>query len=143
MVVHEMKSNDDATIIPFSAVDKEIPISYNKGGDSSDGGGGNMNNDYVTHPELKLSEEKTQRKLDNLDNKITQVDNKLDYKFNKLDEKIDYKFNESDKKIDSKFDLLNTKIDSLTKLVWWIIGLLTTGVVLPAIAYFVKTIFLK
>lgn len=91
-----------------------------------------MNNDYVTHPELKLSEEKTQRKLDNLDSKITQVDNKLDYKFNELD-----------KKIDSKFDLLNTKIDSLTKLVWWIIGLLTTGVVLPAIAYFAKTIFLK
>lgn len=97
-----------------------------------DGGGGNMNNDYVTHPELRLSEEQTQRKLDNLDNKITQVDNKLDYKFNELD-----------KKIDSKFDLLNSKIDSLTKLVWWIIRLLTAGVVLPAIAYFVKTIFLK
>lgn len=70
MVVHEMKSNDDATIIPFSAVDKEIPISYNEDGNSSDGGGGNMNNDYVTHPELKLSEEKTQRKLDNLDSKL-------------------------------------------------------------------------
>ena len=97
-----------------------------------DGGGGNMNNDYVTHPELRLSEEQTQRKLDNLDNKITQVDNKIDYKFDELD-----------KKIDSKFDLLNSKIDSLTKLVWWIIGLLTSGIVLPAIAYFVKTIFLK
>lgn len=97
-----------------------------------DGGGGNMNNDYVTHPELRLSEEQTQRKLDNLDNKITQVDNKIDYKFDELD-----------KKIDSKFDLLNSKIDSLTKLVWWIIGLLTSGIVLPAIAYFVKTIFLN
>lgn len=86
-----------------------------------DGGGGNMNNDYVTHPELRLSEEQTQRKLDNLDNKITQVDNKIDY----------------------KFDLLNSKIDSLTKLVWWIIGLLTTGVVLPAITYVIKTLFLK
>lgn len=91
-----------------------------------------MNNDYVTHPELKLSEEQTQRKLDNLDNldnKITQVDNKIDYKFNELD-----------KKIDSKFDLLNSKLDAQNKLIWWII---TAGVVLPAIAYFVKTIFLK
>lgn len=91
-----------------------------------------MNNDYVTHPELKLSEEKIQRKLDNLDSKITQVDNKLDYKFNELD-----------KKIDSKFDLLNSKLDAQNKLIWWIIRLLTAGIVLPAIAYFVKTIFLK
>ena len=74
-----LKSAAYATVTPLSAVDNEIPISYNKGGNSSDGGGGNMNNDYVTHPELKLSEEQTQHKLDNLDNKITQVDNKLDY----------------------------------------------------------------
>lgn len=97
-----------------------------------DGGGGNMNNDYVTHPELRLSEMETQRKLDKLDNKITQVDNKIDYKFDELD-----------KKIDSKFDLLNSKLDAQNKLIWWIIRLLTAGVVLPAIAYFVKTLFLK
>lgn len=97
-----------------------------------DGGGGNMNNDYVTHPELRLSEMETQRKLDKLDNKITQVDNKIDYKFDELD-----------KKIDSKFDLLNSKLDVQNKLIWWIIRLLTAGVVLPAIAYFVKTLFLK
>lgn len=131
-MVVPLKSAADATVTPLSAVDKEIPISYNKDGNSSDGGGGNMNNDYVTHPELKLSEEQTQHKLDNLDNKITQVDNKIDYKFDELD-----------KKIDSKFDLLNSKLDAQNKLIWWIIRLLTAGVVLPAIAYFVKTIFLK
>ena len=125
-------SSNDKNISANTPIESDSQVLYNKDGNSSDRGGGNMNNDYVTHPELKLSEEETQRKLDNLDSKITQVDNKLDYKFNELD-----------KKIDSKFDLLNTKIDSLTKLVWWIIGLLTTGVVLPAIAYFVKTIFLK
>ena len=108
------------------------PIMHLMKENSFNGGGGNMNNDYVTHPELKLSEEQTQHKLDNLDNKITQVDNKIDYKFNKLD-----------KKIDSKFDLLNSKLDAQNKLIWWIIRLLTAGVVLPAIAYFVKTIFLK
>lgn len=104
-----------------------------------DGGGGNMNNDYVTHPELRLSEMETQRKLDKLDNKITQIDNKIDYKFDELDKKIDSKFNELDIKINS----LDDKFDSLTKLVWWIIGLLTTGVVLPAITYVIKTLFLK
>lgn len=97
-----------------------------------DGGGGNMNNDYVTHPELRLSEMETQRKLDKLDNKITQVDNKLDYKFNELDNKID-----------SKFDFLNSKLDAQNKLIWWIIRLLTAGVVLPAITYVIKTLFLK
>ncbi|OQR15192.1 hypothetical protein [Ligilactobacillus salivarius] len=97
-----------------------------------DGGGGNMNNDYVTHSELRLSEMETQRKLDKLDNKITQVDNKLDYKFNELDNKID-----------SKFDLLNSKLDTQNKLIWWIIRLLTAGVVLPAITYVIKTLSLK
>lgn len=138
-----LHSSNDKNISANTPIESDLQVLYNKGGDSSDGGGGNMNNDYVTHPELKLSEEKTQRKLDNLDNKITQVDNKLDYKFNQLDNKIDNKFNELDKKIDSKFDLLNSKLDAQNKLIWWIIRLLTAGVVLPAIAYFVKTIFLK
>ena len=56
---------------------------------------------------------------------------------------LDYKFNELCNKIDYKFDLLISKIDNQIKLLWWIIGLLTSGIVLPAIAYFVKTIFLK
>ncbi|MGO5384149.1 hypothetical protein ACTQXV_01855 [Ligilactobacillus salivarius] len=58
-------------------------------------------------------------------------------------DKLDYKFNELCNKIDYKFDLLISKIDNQIKLLWWIIGLLTSGIVLPAIAYFVKTIFLK
>ncbi|MGZ7885282.1 hypothetical protein ACN6K0_08705 (plasmid) [Ligilactobacillus salivarius] len=126
------------------------PIMHLMKENSFNGGGGNMNNDYVTHPELRLSEKETQRKLDNLDNKITQVDNKLDYKFNELDKKIDSKFNELDTKInsldnkfESKFDLLNSKLDTQNKLIWWIISLLTTGVVLPAVTYVIKTLFLK
>lgn len=127
-----LHSSNDKNIPANTPIESDSQFLYNKGGNSSGGGGGNMNNDYVTHPELKLSEEQTQHKLDNLDNKITQVDNKIDYKFDELD-----------KKIDSKFDLLNSKLDAQNKLIWWIIRLLTAGVVLPAIAYFVKTIFLK
>ena len=127
-----IRSSNDNNVPANTSIENDERLLSNKGRNSSDGGGGNMNNDYVTHPELKLSEEQTQHKLDNLDNKITQVDNKLDYKFNELD-----------KKIDSKFDLLNSKLDAQNKLIWWIIRLLTAGVVLPAIAYFVKTIFLK
>ena len=138
-----LHSSTDKNISANTPIESDLQVLYNKGENSSGGGGGNMNNDYVTHPELKLSEEQTQRKLDKLDNDIAKVDDKLDYKFNQLDNKIDNKFNELDKKIDSKFDLLNSKLDAQNKLIWWIIRLLTAGVVLPAIAYFVKTIFLK
>ena len=58
-------------------------------------------------------------------------------------DKLDYKFDKLCNKIDFKFDLLISKIDNQIKLLWWIIALLTAGVVLPAIAYFVKIIFLK
>ena len=58
-------------------------------------------------------------------------------------DKLDYKFYKLCNKIDFKFDLLISKIDNQIKLVWWIIGLLTTGVVLPAITYVIKTLFLK
>ena len=107
-----------------------------------DGGGGNMsNNNYVTHSELKLSEEQTQRKLDKLSGDISKIDDKLDYKFNELDNQVNSKFNELDNKIDSKFDLVNSKLDTQNKLIWWIMSLLSAGIVLPAIAYFIKVVF--
>lgn len=59
------------------------------------------------------------------------------------DKELDYKFDKLCSKIDSKFDLLNSKLDAQNKLIWWIIRLLTAGVVLPTIAYFVKILFLK
>jgi hypothetical protein len=58
-------------------------------------------------------------------------------------DKVDYKFDKLCNKIDFKFDLLISKIDNQIKLLRWIIALLTTGVVLPAITYVIKTIFLK
>lgn len=51
-----------------------------------DGGGGNMNNDYVTHPELKVSESKTQAELEKLNTKI-----------------------------DAKFEVINHRLDNLEK----------------------------
>lgn len=59
------------------------------------------------------------------------------------DKELDYKFDKLCSKIDFKFDLLISKIDNQNKLLWWIISLLTTGVVLPAITYVIKTLFLK
>ena len=93
-MVVPLKSAADATVTPLSAVDKEIPISYNKGGNSSDGGGGNMNKKFVTHDELKISQLETQ-------NKLIQLDNKTDTKFSELSSKIDSKFNILDNKIDN------------------------------------------
>lgn len=59
------------------------------------------------------------------------------------DKELDYKFDKLCSKIYFKFDLLISKIDNQIKLLWWIISLLTTGVVLPAITYVIKTLFLK
>ena len=74
---------------------------------------------------------------------ISKITGKEDI-INKINnDKLDYKFDKLCNKIDFKFDLLISKIDNQIKLLWWIIALLTAGVVLPAIAYFVKTIFLK
>lgn len=51
---------------------------YN-GGD----GGGNMD-DYVTQSEFKISELKTQNKLDRLESKIDSLSDKVDTKFNQI-----------------------------------------------------------
>ncbi|URI13431.1 hypothetical protein [Ligilactobacillus salivarius] len=93
-MVVPLKSATDATVTPLSAVDEEIPISYNKDGNSFDGGGENMNKKFVTHDELKISQLETQ-------NKLIQLDNKIDTKFSELNSKIDSKFNILDNKIDN------------------------------------------
>lgn len=70
-------------------------LGYNKVDNSSDGGGGNMiNNNYVTHDELTISQLEIQ-------NRITQLDSKIDTKFSELNSKIDSKFNILDNKIDN------------------------------------------
>lgn len=113
---------------------------YNKNErNSSDGGGSDMDN-YVTHGELKLSEEKTQRKLDKLDNKIDLKFAELDSKFAKIDTKFDV-IDERFKSVDTRFNALDSKIDNLTKLIWWVMSILSAGIVIPLLGYVLKLIF--
>lgn len=93
-MVVPLKSAADATVTPLSAVDKEIPISYNEDENLSKGGSENMDKKFVTHDELKISQLETQ-------NRLIQLDNKIDTKFSELNSKIDNKFNVLDNKIDN------------------------------------------
>jgi len=136
----ELHSTNNDKFNPGS-LSSDSDFVYNKNEhNSSDGGGSDMDN-YVTHGELKLTEEKIQRKLDNLDNKVdlrfAELDNKIDLRFNSLDSKIDIKSAETNGKIDT----LASKVDNLTKIVWWMMSILSAGIVIPLLGYVLKLIF--
>jgi uncharacterized Rmd1/YagE family protein len=84
-------------------------------------GGGEppMKNDYVTHEELDHS-------VDKLADKIDRLEISLNGKFDVTN---------------SKFDTLSNRIDSLSKIVWWIMGIISTGIIIPLLAFVSKAIF--
>lgn len=128
-----LRSISDNNIPANTPIESIERVLYNENENSSDGGGGSMNNDYVTHPELKVTELNLQNKIDKLDAKIEGRFNIIDEKFNVIDEKFHI--------IDEKFNSLNIKIDNLTKLVWWIMGLIGAGLIIPLLAFALKAIF--
>ena len=89
-----LHSSNDNNVPANTPIENDERVLYNKGRNSSDGGGGNMNKKFVTHDELKISQLETQ-------NKLIQLDNKTDTKFSELSSKIDSKFNILDNKIDN------------------------------------------
>ena len=150
---------ENRDIIAISGYDKQrIFTSPNPnvkiGIDMNEDGEDNMSDKYVTKDELQLQ---TQLLNSQIDNKICQLDGKIDSqskiideKFNTLTSKIDGKFDVVDEKINTlnatiegKFDSLNTKIDSLTKLIWWIMGIIGTGVIIAIISAIIKNFFTK
>ncbi|MFK4936074.1 hypothetical protein [Lactococcus garvieae] len=102
-----------------------------------------MNDKYVTKEELQLQ---SQLLNSQVDNKISQLEGKIDSqakvideKFNTLNAKIDGKFNALDEKLNS----LSTKIDANNKITWWIMSLISAGIIIPAITLVVKIIISK
>jgi hypothetical protein len=91
-----------------------------------------MSDKYVTKDELDYKLELTSSKLEN---KIDILSTKIDGQFKVIDEKFNT--------VDEKFNTINSKIDNLTKLVWWIFGLIAAGIIIPALASIIKTLFLK
>lgn len=124
-------------------------------------GGEDMNDKYVTKDELQLQ---TQLLNSQVDNKISQLEGKIDSqakiideKFNTLNAKIDgqfkaldEKFNTLNSKIDGKFDSFDeklnsqsVKIDGNSKITWWIMSVISAGIIIPAITLVVKIIISK
>jgi archaellum component FlaC len=81
---------------------------------SKGGGGGSMNNHYITREEFNDSM------------------HQIDKHFNLVDTRFDV--------IYEKFNTLNTKIDTLTKLTWWIMGLIGMGLIIPLLTLVIHTI---
>lgn len=73
-----------------------------------------MDNRYVTREEFNSS-------MHQIDKRFDQVDAKFDV-------------------VDEKFNTLNTKIDNLTKLTWWIMGLIGAGLIIPLLTLVIHTI---
>lgn len=114
----------------------------------------NMNDKYITKDELnthsQLLTSQFDNKLSQLEGKIDSQSKIIDEKFNTLNAKMDGKFEVVDEKfntlnatIEGKFDSLNAKIDSLTKLIWWIMGIIGTGVIIAIISAIIKNFFTK
>ena len=86
--------NDNVTYHDFKNIDKDKVVSPEKPRDNNgNGGGNNMDDKYVTHTELELSNQKLLREMDK--------------RFDRLERKIDA--NKSD--TDLRFENVNTKFE--------------------------------
>lgn len=82
--------------------------------EKDDGGGPTMRDDYVTHEELHHTEDNLSNKIDN-----TRIE------------------------LSGKVDRLADKIAGQQRLLWWIMGIISTTVVVPVVAYVLKLIITK
>mgnify|MGYP004609908543 CR=1 FL=1 len=123
----------------FSSSDKNVRIEVQ----SKEIGGNIMEDRYVTKDELKLHTEIINSQFDTKLEKLgAKVDGRLgviEEKINTLETKLDGKFETMNEKINT----LNTKIDTNNKIVWWIMGLISAGIIVPAITLIVKIILSK
>lgn len=118
-------SKKDNVIIPtaFTDVNHADPgtLPTNRHISDNDGtGGGNMNDKYVTHEELELSNEKI---LHHIDNKFAEMDKR---------------FAEIDKKIDLNTEKVNTKFAN--QKVWIILTLISVFASAAGIITFISNI---
>ena len=85
MMISKPVSSDNSKVVG-EIVPDDFPLSYTK--NSNNGGGGSMNNDYVTHPELKVSESKTQAELEKLNTKLDAKFEVINHRLDNLDKNI-------------------------------------------------------
>lgn len=93
--------NDNVTYHDFKNIDKDEVVSPEKPRDNNGNGGGiNVNDKYVTHTELELSNQKLLREMDK---RFDRLERKMDA--NKAD--TDLKF----ENVNTKFESINTKFE--------------------------------
>lgn len=122
--------NNDLKVVPIAdnenyqsnfkntgAFEHSSTTAYNNGGNSN-GGGENMN-DSVTHRELDQSVESLQKDI-----KISQVETSKEITA-----------------ISGKIDTQSESIRGLTKLTWWVMAIISAGIIVPFISLFIKTVF--
>jgi hypothetical protein len=73
--------------------------------------------------------------MDMGEDKVTSKDLKL------IEEKLNSKIQFSEVKILGKIDNLETKIDSQSKILWWLMSIVSAGIVVPLVASIIKMIF--
>ncbi len=126
-----MKNNSNEKVISMSPSNEQylppdnkhdLPNQYHTTyNGNKNGGGGNMNKDYVTHEELNHA-------VDRLSDKMDLIDSHIDTKF----EKVNTKFEE----VNTKFEEVNTKFETVnaklamqeTSMHKWIITVVSVAV---------------
>lgn len=93
---------------------------YNNGKDDNTGGG-NMSQ-YVTHEELNHAE-------DNLRHEIKESKTELDGSLKEVKSELS-----------GKIDKLSNSIDQQSKLIWWLMSIVSAGIVIPLATYVVMFI---
>lgn len=100
--------------------------------DNSNGGEPPMDNKYVTHQELELSNEKMLR---HIDNKFADMQSKMDNKFANMQNQ----FRDIDKKIDLTNEKINTKFEK--QKVWFYgTGIAIVSITCTIIGFLIKFI---
>ena len=83
----------------------------------------------------------TKEEFHALGKEVTQLATKIEGQFETLNAKIDGEFQALNSKIDSKFDGLQKDIGHISTLQWWLMGVVSAGIVIPLITLALKAIF--
>ena len=117
-----------------------LTSSHHGGYNSGNGGGGNMD-DHVTHRELDKAADSLQKDIklsqDETSMQITELSGKIDTIQSNVTGKID----KANSDLSGKISTLATSVGSLSKIAWWIMGIISAGIIVPFVILLVKTIF--
>lgn len=123
-----------ANIVQGTPVEK-----INKKSDNDGTGGGNMNDKYVTHEELELSNEKL---LHHIDIKFAEMQQQMNHHFNEVDKRFndgDKHFNELEVKVNDVKNTANNNKEKINWLLYTAIG----GIIISVITTIISNLLTK